>query len=97
VQFKHDPARLDKTAAVLTSCISLVAPANAAKRKPRSEVFWNIAGSVADTAADLCINPVHAACNAKLFVGNVNAFKVISKMTPVLDAAGINMKEVVLK
>ena len=90
VQFKHDPKRLDRTAAVLGSCHALVVPANAEKRKERSQKLWQMLADkkLLDEAMDVAFGSVKALVGAKLHTVQV-AYTVLAKMLPLLKAAGI--------
>lgn len=54
-KFKHDKKRLDRTNAFLNSCVALVAPAKAAKRKERAVELWKVLGDVQKHAKDLTV------------------------------------------
>ncbi len=90
VKFSHDPKRLDRTAAVLGSCHALVVPANAEKRKERSQKLWAMLAEkkLLDDAMDVCFGSVKALVGAKLHTHAV-AYSVLAKMLPLLKAAGI--------
>jgi len=87
--FQHNPARLDRTAAVLTSCTSLVVREGCEKRKERADALWGIHQLLADDAVDIALGSVVAMCNARLMLGSRVAYKVLAKMEPVMTAAGI--------
>lgn len=90
VAFKHDPKRLDRTAAVLGSCHALVCPATAEKRKERTAKLWGILSEkkLLDEAMDVAFGSVKALVGAKLHTTQV-AYGVLGKMLPLLKAAGI--------
>lgn len=81
VPFKHNPARLDRTAAILSSITAFVAPQNCDQRKERAGVVWNILEEVAGDAADLCLSPGRVLVQAKLS-GLPQAGPVLQKLTP---------------
>lgn len=91
VTFKHDPKRLDRTAAVLGSCHALVCPATADKRKERSAKLWGMLADkkLLDEAMDVAFGSVKALVGAKLHTTQA-AYGVLSKMLPLLKAAGIS-------
>jgi hypothetical protein len=98
VAFTHDPRRLDRTAAVLTSATSLViANAKGAalgshqmqQNAARTEVLWKLLGTLCDIAPDIGIGSITGLCQARLMVGSATAYKVISHMEPILRSAGI--------
>lgn len=90
VKFKHDPKRLDRTAAVLGSCHALVCPTTADKRKDRTKVLWEMLSDkkLLDEAMDVAFGSVKALVGAKLHTTQV-AYGVLAKMLPLLKAAGI--------
>lgn len=92
-KFKHNPKRIDRTWAVLSSCTALITPTTADKRDKRAEKMWEILEDVADDAADLVAAPTRALLKSSLAKGNKAAFKVLSKIAPMLDAAGINWQD----
>ena len=89
VQFRPDPARLDRTAAVLTSCTALVTPQNAENRGPRAAKLWTFLDTLANTVPDLVGRVVGPLTQANLMLGNPVAYQVLSKVEPVLSAAGV--------
>lgn len=90
VKFKHNRKRIDKTWAVLSSCTTLITPTTAEKRDDRAAVMWEILDDVADDASDLVAAPCRALLKNGLAKGQKGAFKVLGKIAPMLDAAGIN-------
>lgn len=90
VAFKHDPKRLDRTAAVLGSCHALICPATAEKRKERAIKLWSIIGEkkMVDEAMDVAFPSIKALVGAKLHALPA-AFTVLGKILPMLKAAGI--------
>ena len=88
-KFKHNSKRLDCTWAVLSACTALVVPENCKNRKKRVEVMWGVLSEVADTATDLVSGPCKALVDAQLHIGSKEALRVLSKIAPLLDAAGI--------
>lgn len=86
--FEHSAARLDRTAAVLTSCTALVTPSSATKRDARVEAFWKLLRDLPDACLDLSLPSVTSLCQAKLARG-ATAYKVMSRLEPVMSAAGI--------
>jgi hypothetical protein len=90
VSFKHDPKRLDRTAAILGSCHALVVPASADKRKERTQKLWSILAEkkILDEAMDVAFGSVKALVGAKLHTSQT-AYTVLAKMLPLLKAAGI--------
>lgn len=87
VKFKHDPARLDRTAAVLQACAAYVAPEKADKRKARAGKLWEILSDV-DDAVDVVVPAARVLVQSGL--GTVeSARKILVELQPVLAAAGV--------
>lgn len=89
VTWKHDPARLDRTCAVLSSCGALLV-ATDVKRKERIASLWSLLANLIEDVPDI-IYPV-----AKVMVKNLaaevtspNAIKVLNAIFPVGNAAGM--------
>jgi len=91
VTFKHDPRRLDRTAAVLSSCHALVVPAAAEKRRERTSKLWQMLADkqLLDEAMDVAFGSVRALVHARLHATK-DAYGVLAKMLPLLRAAGIS-------
>lgn len=87
-KWAHDPQRLDRTEAVLSSCAALVAPSEAFKRKDRSDKLWEILGDVMADAKDICVPAMRSLIQAGLQRGKT-ARPVLAKMHSVVDAAGL--------
>lgn len=90
ISFKHDRKRIDRTWAVLSACTTLVTPTTCENRDDRAGVMWEILEDVADDASDLVAAPCRAMLKSGLSKGQKKAFKVLQKIAPMLDAAGIN-------
>ena len=88
VKLDHDPMRLDRTMAVLSSCAAFVAPPNAPKRNERAGKLWEIIGGLLGQADDLVVLTIYTLTNAKLHQIK-EAVPVLLKARPVLTAAGI--------
>lgn len=89
VKFEHSPARLDRTAAVLTSATMLVVDQACPDRQARAEAFWGFLQTVSDTAADVALGAVVQMCNARLMIGSKLAYKVLARFEPVMSAAAV--------
>ncbi len=87
--FKHTPARLDRTAAVLTACTAIVTPENAKSRKERTARLWHLIRGMTADATDVCLPSVIALCNARLMSASEEAYHVLANIEPVMSAAGI--------
>lgn len=85
--FEHSNARLDRTAAVLSSCTALVTPDAAPHRKERLEALWKILRDVPDSALDVAVPSVTALVQAKLTGGSAS-FKALARLEPVMKALG---------
>ena len=83
VTFVHDPYRLDKTAAVLNSCVGFVIPEDSANRDARAEVLWGILADMVDDAADLVLGPARMLARARL-TKTGPARKALAKLQPIL-------------
>jgi hypothetical protein len=101
VQWQHNPQRLDRTAAVITSCTSLVVREGVkssdpvqqavldAQQKARVEALWGIHDDLSSKAPHLALGSVVSMCNARLMLGSRKAYGVLAKMEPVMAAAGV--------
>lgn len=89
-KFKHNPARLDRTAAVLNACTSLITPTTAAKRSARAEALWSMLEELTASKADLdiLIPAIQALITASLHTVK-GAATSLARVQPVLKAAGI--------
>jgi hypothetical protein len=88
VSFGHDPKRLDRTAAVLNACASLVADKGCTNRKARAAMMWRMLGALIDHAADLTVTPAKVMVKAGLMT-LPEARPVLAKLDPMLKAAGL--------
>ncbi len=90
VKFVHDPHRLDRTAAVLSSCAAYVAPKTCDKRKERAARLWELLGQKAllEDAMDVGFSAAKHLVLAKL-IAIKEAEPVLRKMLPILKAAGV--------
>ncbi len=90
VSFTHDSKRVDRTAAVLQSCVALVAPKVAIKRADRSDALWAIIDKMTSEKADLdiVVPTVQALIELDLHSMKTCA-KTLAKINPILRAAGI--------
>lgn len=90
VEFVHDKARLDRTAAVLNACVSLITPKGAAKREARAAALWQIIGKLlADRASnDVLVAPAQALVELELHTVK-GAVPILAKVQPLLKMAGV--------
>lgn len=91
VTFAHSSRRLDRTMAVLSSIVSLVAPEKADKREARGNVAWTIVGSVSKDAADVAIPAATALRRAQLVHPKTypTAQKVLGLLWPTMVEANV--------
>lgn len=88
IKFKHNPERLDRTDAVLSSCAALVAPKKAEKRKERNEALWALLEVVMEDAKDIVVPAMQTLVRAGLSK-HKDARSVMAKMHSVVSAAGM--------
>lgn len=88
--FNHDSTRVDRTIAVLQSCVALVSPKTAVRRTERTNTLWQVLESMTDRKADLdlLVPSVQALIESDL-ASLKYAAKVLAKINPTLKAAGI--------
>lgn len=91
VQWKHDPIRLDRTAAVFASCSHLVI-SSADRKRERAGALWKLLGTVVGEAGDLCIPAAESLSKAQLGLSVPEAQPVLGRLFPIADAAGVNRK-----
>lgn len=89
VAFKHDERKLDKTLAVLSSCAAMVASPTLANRDARADRLWTIIDGVVDSAADVAVPATRALVQAKVRLFTKHSSPVLTKLNPVLVAAGL--------
>lgn len=76
VKWEHDKKRLDRTAAVLSSCAALITPEQAHDRKKRAERMWDVLANITSKfpgAKDICIPPIYALISAGLHTAKNSA------------------------
>lgn len=88
IKFKHDPERLDRTLAVLTSSTAFITPKQTKRRNERADVVWRIMNDVLKDAPDLTVNSTWALIKAGLHVRK-SAKDVLVELSPTLEKAGI--------
>lgn len=98
VKFKHNPDRLDRTAAVLASCAALLAPPQAENRRPRAAKFWEILSQkeIMEDSMDVGFTAAKRMTLAKLHSMR-EAYTYLAKILPVLEEAGIQFDPSKLK
>lgn len=87
VEFVHNPSRLDRTAAVLSGCTAKVLPEGAEKREARIKALWLLIKKLPESALDIAVPHVRQLSQANTFIGNVDAWKVLKNLGPVVDAS----------
>lgn len=88
VKWKHNPARIDRSLAVFSSCASLLKQSEE-RRKERAVRLWQAMGTAVDDAADVCIPAGRVLANLKLAAALKEAQDVMHKLYPVVDAANV--------
>jgi MoxR-like ATPase len=92
VRFKHSGKRIDRTAAVLTSCAALVTPKAAKDRDTRSIAMWELCNTIAEQKADLDI--LVPVCKVLVTAGLIRVGKGVDTMSAIADvvaAAGVDL------
>lgn len=87
VEFSHDPARLDRTMAILSSCAALVSPSACEHREQRARTLWSLLGVVLRDAADIVVGPAKQLVAAKLTGVGKEADVVMARIYPILQRA----------
>lgn len=91
--FTHEPARLDRTVAVLSACAALVTPPKSEKRKERTANLWQLLGAVAEDAKDIVIPPMTALVTAGLSAGTGPHRAIMAKVHGVVTASGVSGRD----
>jgi hypothetical protein len=87
--WEHDPTRLDRTYAVLSSCVSLVVPEKAEKREARAGRLWEIIGQI-DNAGAIDVTEPFGALLTKNGLNTVKeARAVLARERELLGRAGV--------
>ena len=86
VPFKHNPERLDRTAAVVSACTALVLSKTAEKREPRAAKLWGILGEIGDGHLDLVVPATQAMIAAGLHTLR-ESLPVLARVQPTIAAA----------
>lgn len=90
VTWKHKKSRLDISTAVFGSAAAtVVGTSHPEQKKARSEVLWKLLSQAADDAPDIIIVPAKTLVRDRAFYG---AQKVLSKLSGILEAAGIQIQ-----
>lgn len=89
VSFKHNPVRLDRTAAVLSACVALVTPAQAQHREKRLEALWTMLGDLVRGKADMDVLVPSAMALAQAHLLRKASTKVLSDLNSLLRAANV--------
>jgi hypothetical protein len=89
VTFRHNPGRLDRTAAVLAGCAARVLPEEVDQRKEKAEALWSFIKGLPDDATDIVMPQVIQMTQANLMLGSNTAYQVLAKLDPVMDAGGV--------
>lgn len=90
-QWKPNPARIDQTFAVLTSCSATLLASGAVKQNSRAEVMWDLFGQVGAIAPDIVWLSIKPIVEQKIGLSTKNAVRVLGSLRPVLQAAGLSV------
>jgi hypothetical protein len=96
VKFEHNPQRLDRTEAVLSSCAALCTPQSAHMREKRAGALWKIMGEVSKDATDVCVQAFRALVNANLSLHpetKAYAAPVLARVQPMLVSSGYKARK----
>lgn len=85
--YKPNPSRLDRTVAVLTSCMSTLSVEG--NKLHRAQRLWTLLQGLCTTSADITIPTVQALVRHQMVHGYPEAFDVLSKLQPMLEVADI--------
>lgn len=85
VTFKHEPTRLDRTLAILSSCTAIVAPTGADRRSDRAKVLWEILDAVSRDAKDIAVVAAKQLVAAKLQDACKESQTVMGRLWPVIE------------
>jgi hypothetical protein len=88
IPFEHDPRRLDRTAAILTSCAALAACQSNGNRLRHAAKLWSLIGTTMNGAEDVAIPAARVLCRAG-FIMLPEAQPTLTRIGPFLKAAGI--------
>lgn len=89
VRFEHSASRLDRTAAVLAGATAKVVDPTCELRKDRARVLWSYLLKLPPDACDVAMSSVVSLANARLMIGEPEAYRVFARMEPFMVAAGI--------
>lgn len=88
--FEHQPTRLDRTAAVLTSCTALVVGgATDDLNKRQCAALWKLLGKLPDAALDLALPSAKSLQKAGKVVGFKESYSSLARLLPLMEAAGV--------
>ncbi len=96
--FAHNPARLDRTVAVLNACVATVAPKVAVRRQERANALWGlleVLSGAKGTGPKVDLDVFVPACAGLVDAGLVDlaaAAATLAALQPVLRAAGITAR-----
>lgn len=86
VRFTHNPARIDRTAALVDACAAAVAPAGSERRDERARAFWQWLEVVSNDAADVVGMAIEDVLFESGLCSSVEANRVMQQVQPVLKA-----------
>ncbi len=89
IAFTHDPNRIDRSMAVLSSCAALVAPQGAKDRERRANALWKLIETSLSVAMDLGVPAAQILCSPNVgLMALDNAKRPLITLRPVIQAAG---------
>lgn len=88
IPFEHNPKRLDRTAAILSSCAALAAWPQNGNRLRHAAKLWSMMSTTMNGAEDVAIPAARVLCRAG-FIMLQEAQPMLSRIGPFLEAAGI--------
>jgi hypothetical protein len=99
VKWQHNAKRLDVTTAVFNSATATcIETKDDLLRKKRSTVMWQLLAQATDTSPDLIVVQAHKLAKAGLAIqSNPATIKVLGKILPLLEAAGIVNEDSIMR
>lgn len=100
-KFKHDPRRLDRTAALLAACTTLaVSTTDAETRNRRATTLWGVLGDVGGHAQDLVVGSATTLTRSRLHCATPDqlraATRILADLQHVVELAGITAGQAVV-
>lgn len=91
VEFKHDPRRLDRTAAVLAGCTAWVCSKDPATNTGQDvgDRLWAMIGELPDSVLDLALPQARSLQRNGFVVGLKRSYKTLARLEPLMKAVGM--------